>query len=324
MTRTKIGRKGGSELARNALAINSFLARARNDGMLLTRKQVAMLLDLRQDEQERTGGSPLNRAIDLVTAGFEGEESQVEYLIADLEDENTRTIAKSSYKSPIDKPIRLSWTEAAAIEAAILQTGGLETQLTKAVKDAWWPQTIDHQTFENITDGAETVDKNTIRQCNWAILKRLDLKFVYCSEKGEKTVRRVTPHSITHDRTWTLKAIDLDKMSYRNFRLDRISNVKRGKPSDMSVFDTVKEDEPPTIRLMFKDLSWLDLFLWPELALDDMPQEGYAASGTIPFFKGSKFIPAQIAATAGDVICDNDEVMQAARNWLEGLKGELP
>lgn len=330
MRRSSAGRKGGVELARQALAVNSFITRTKDAE--LDRLTLARLLGLpscRTLEDSKTVDNVTNLVLDEYSI-----EHGLSYYLAvaeKVEDDDGQEVPpeetilkKSVVSSPVDKPIRLSWMEAAAVEAAVVQTGGINNGLMNLIKDAWWPQTIDKKTFESISDTDRSVNSETIIQCSAAILNHKTIKFNYRDEKGHETSRHVAPSRLKHENAWMLAAVDLVKRERRNFRLDRMSNITNAGDADPNIFDEIPEERTQTVRLLFKNTTWLDVFLWPNMSMDDTPQDGYVASGQIPYFSGSKFLPAQIAASAGEVICDSDDVMKAAEAWRDALRAELP
>ncbi len=56
------------------------------------------------------------------------------------------------------------------------------------------------------------------------------VRFVYTAASGEVTRRRVEPHALSPaDRHWYLLAWDLDKVDWRTFRVDRLSEIDHAR-----------------------------------------------------------------------------------------------
>ncbi len=307
---SKKGRHGGAEIAQAALIVCEGLSRL---GVPLRRTEVARLLGL-SDHDERVAA-----VWTLLIDRLDDEDTHLNVSI----DEHGSQVQTGAGRSPLDKPIRMSEAETIAITKALALTGGLNDRLLRDLEAAWWPKNIDNQTISGMANEGITTTAATHIICQTAMDAGRGVSFDYAGEGKAPSRRRALPTGFSQGTAWMLEATDLDKQEHRRFRLDRMSNVRLLTLEESQVdIDEVESGSADSVRLLFSDAAWLDLFSWPGFVADEVPEEGYAASGTVPYF-GTSFLPAQIAATGGDVVTTSDEVTRRAREWATNLSKEL-
>lgn len=306
-TRVQQGRSGALEEARELV---SLIASLEDGGDFVNAQAV----------QRRLGCSP-ERAHKLLLLLLNATSGGSRLPLATEGDEEY-TLLSGAPGALHGRRLRLTAAETAALLAALDELGVEQDDPLRAkLAGALAHSEVDQALLSQVrASGAGGEIAQLIGLASSAIAAHRGLVFNYLKDgAGKPERRRVLPESIRQkDGAWYLDCTDLDRDGERTFRLDRMSEARvvagaeSADPAGTSPSAADPAVQPARsasrlINLWFDDAAYLQLFEWPDLALDASPREGYTASGSMPYF-GGMWLPRQIAACGGAAHTDDPEV----------------
>ena len=308
MTQTRRGRGRDGSLAtiRFLLVLAPLL---KNEGDTLSLASVMRRLGV-----ERGEACELTQILQSV-----GDEETACYLPF-FEDQDELVLARAPEHAC--RELRLSHLETMALAAA-LDLVGIEANSplrTRVMSRFAYPGDTD-ASFPEAAKPNYPVPTEKLLRCALALLSERSLTFDYQGTRDAKArMRRVRPYALNpNDGKWTLDAFDLDADGERTFYLANMDNLAL---LDAALSHDGSQDAANTARriveLRFSDRHMLDLFDWPDLAIER------EAEGTIfahiPFY-GGPWLVRRIAAGGGSITTTDPELGALVRAYAEELRG---
>ena len=223
------------------------------------------------------------------------------------------------------RPLRLTRSEAAALDAALDELGlASDDDLRRAAHAAFWPSDLTSDAAARRLAASERVASDTdaetslrLEACSRALIEGAGLCFAYRATSGERTQRRVVPRLIRHDAGhWYLDAYDADRHAARTFRLDRMDNLRVTHAPSVPDDPAAGSHAERSVRLLFREAHALELLAWPRLEVVQEGKEGVLAE--MPYY-GGDWLPLRLAACCADVRTDDEALAKAVRASAERL-----
>ena len=298
--RTGAGRIGGVEEARQLVAL---VAALNETGDVLSADTIVSRLGVSRE-------TAMKMLMLIMTAG-DAEDTFLSVSSSDDCDEVMLAFSDGMR----GKGVRLTKTETLAITAALNRIGVAEDDpLRASLKASQLSQGVTEDDLRRILAPLSSrQEATTLSACANALAQGHAVTFDYQGTFDQAARRRhVEPSSLgQNDGKWYLEGLDLDRMGMRSYRVDRMAHVSDAGPADGAAQNAQFEPEK-VVTLTFSDPSYLSLFAWPKLQLQQSDET--SARGTIPYY-GGMWLPQRIAACAGTVVCDDPEVMALARSY---------
>lgn len=308
---TRAGRQGALEEARELI---SLVASLEESGDFLSVEAV-----------ERRLGCGRERAEKLVSLLLEASTGGSRIALA--VDENNDYTLLGGMNALHGRRLRLTPNETSALAAALdALKVDRDDPLYVKLSGSFSSCTVDENLMRSVLSlRPDDAAARNILSCSQAIAAHATLRFSYRGENDhEAAEREVVPQSIRQENElWYLDAFDLQRNGQRTFRLDRMEEpVQSGRaPLDAASAKGPDHGDTRHVRLTFRDTRYLNLFEWPDLALDAEDKDGGqtgSVTGTIPYFGGG-WLPRRIAACGGTVTCDDREVNSLAAAHADKL-----
>lgn len=298
--RTGAGRIGGVEEARQLVALVGSLSEG---GDMLTADTIVSRLGVTRETA--------TKMLMLIVSAGDDEGS---YLGVSTTDDYTE-VSLAFSGGMRGKGVRLTKSETIAVAAALNRIGvPADDPLRASIERSLLSPAVDQDELRRVlAPMSTTVEGEALSACANALANGRAMAFDYRgSLDSEPRRRRVEPTSLEQrEGNWYLDGFDLDRIGVRRFRVDRMSGVSdAGRSRGMG--SAAQEEPTRSVAIRFSDPSYLSLFAWPGLVLESRDASG--ASGTIPYF-GGMWLPRHVAACAGTVEVDDDEVMGLARAY---------
>lgn len=300
--RTGAGRIGGIEEARQLVALVGALSEC---GDVLTADWIVSRLGVSRE-------TAMKMLMLIVTAG-DDEDSFLS--VASSDDFSEVSLAFAGGMR--GKGVRLTKSETIAIIAALNRIGvPADDPLRASVESSLLSPMVNMDELRRVlAPMSPSGEAAALSTCSRALAHGNAIEFEYRgSLDAEPRTRHVEPTALEQgEGNWYLDGFDLDRMGLRRFRIDRMGEVRDAGPA-RGMTKSVEDQPARSIDISFSDLSYLTLFTWPGLVLDDRDET--SAEGTIPYY-GGMWLPRRIAACAGTVTTTADEVMRLARAYAQ-------
>lgn len=216
--------------------------------------------------------------------------------------------------------LRLSRLETMALAAALDLVGfASDNALRRRVMRCLASPVDSDDDFTEVARPSYPIPTDQLLRCAVAIVNQRALSFDYQGTRDSAPRgRRVKPTALNpNDGKWTLDAFDLDADGERTFYLANMGNLKlldTALPLDAAP-DSASERRR-VVGLRFANRHMLDLFEWPDLEI--VCEQDGAIEARIPFY-GGPWLVRRIAAGAGSITTDDDELASMVRDYASSL-----
>lgn len=236
-------------------------------------------------------------------------------LISSNDDETEYTL---QYPGTHGRPIRLSMAETVALIHALDYAGVNEQDLLRQrLKDAFYANDVVQNDVRRAL-GAVNTARGPLYICAQALTEHRSLHFNYLGIKDvEPHARRAVITSLsTYAGRWYAHSYDLDIDEERNFRIDRMSDVKIGE--SVVIPKNVVRSDVRQVGITFFDKAYYNAFDWPGLRI--LHEDTGRIEGEIPYYgECSTWLLRRICAGNGSIIVDDKGIMSLARAYAQEI-----